>query len=255
VEITNDLQKDTELMTKVRHIVFATACLAAGLSQSAGAQTLQANAIALTVGDFLTLKGLEISVTSVSCTDGGGACPDLFLAPTSGPGATVTIEAATGNIAGTSTLQPIFSYTCATAGSCSGTYDLTVGLDVQEIGSGHLTGVAGSIAGSANPSSDDTFVHLGETVMDANTFNPLCNESGVNPGSPSFSCSFASTPSTFISIDKDIGMSVGSLPTGGKLMLTSVTQSFTPAPEPASLATLLAGVFALGAVRRSRRRA
>jgi hypothetical protein len=245
-------------MTKILSLFLAAACLTLGLGQSARAQFLQAGAIALTSGNYLTLDDLTITVNSVSCSNAGASCPDLFLAPTSGLGASVIIEAATGDIPGTSILEPIFSYTCPSAGACntSGTYDLSVGLDVQENGTGTLTGAAGTLAGSASPSSLDPNITLGETVTD-NSLDSLCNESNINPSAPSFACNFGSTagPQTDLSVTKDLGLSLSGVSNGTTLTLQSVKQSFTPAPEPASLATLLGGVIALGAARRKRNRA
>jgi hypothetical protein len=245
-------------MTKVLGLFCAAVCLTLGLGQSASAQTLQAGAIALTPGSYLTLDDLTITVNNVSCSNGGASCPDLFLAPTSGPGASIIIEAATGDIPGTSLLEPILSYTCPGTGSCntSGTYDLSVGLDVQENGTGTLTGVAGTLVGSASSSSLDPNVTLGETVTD-NSLDSLCNETNVNPSAPSFACNFGSAagPQTDLSVTKDLGLSLNGVVNGTTLTLNSVKQSFTPAPEPASLATLLGGVVALGAARRKRRRA
>lgn len=241
-------------MTKVLGLFCAAVCVTLGLGQSASAQPLQAGAIALTSGSYLTLDDLTITVNSISCSNGGASCPDLFLAPTSGPGASIIIEAATGDIPGSSTLEPIFSYTCSGPGSCdtSGTYDLSVGLDVQVNGTGTLTGVAGTLVGSASSSSLAPNVTLGETVTD-NSLDTLCNQSNINPSAPSFACSFG--PQTYLSVTKDLGLSLNGVVNGTTLTLNSVKQSFTPAPEPASLAMLLGGVAALGAARRKRHRA
>jgi hypothetical protein len=245
-------------MTKVLGLSLAAAGLILGLGRSADAQYLQSDAIALTAGNYLTVNDVEITVQSgLFCSNGDAACNDLFMAPTSGPGASIIIEAATGDVPGSSLLEPIFSYTCGSTGSCntSGTYDLSVGLDVTEVGTGTLTGVSGTLAGSASPSTLNSDVQLGETVMD-NSFDTLCYQANINPSTPSFACAFPTYgPQTYLSVTKDLALSLNGVTNGTTLSLISVAQNFTPAPEPASLTTLLGGVIALGAARRKRRSA
>ena len=126
---------------------------------------------------------------------------------------------------------------------------------MTEVGTGTLTGVSGTLTGSASPSTLNSDVLLGETVMD-NSFDTLCYQTNINPSAPSFACAFPSYgPQTYLSVTKDLALSLNGVTNGTTLSLTSVTQSFTPAPEPASLTTLLGGVIALGAARRKRRRA
>jgi hypothetical protein len=241
------------MLFKIVGLALAAACLTVGLNRAAEAQGLPAGAVALTPGNYLTLDNTKITITQiVGCSDGtGNTCSNMYMAPTSGPGASIIIEAATGSAPG-STLEPLF--TCSpttTLCTAGGTYDLTVDLSVQEVGTGKFTGVSGSIAGTANPSSLNSDVTLGETVT-AN-FTTVCNQS-VTLSSPSFACNFSSTPETSLSVTKDLGLSLTGVTSGSTLTLNSVTQSFTPAPEPASVATLLAGIAALAATRRTRRR-
>ncbi len=142
-------------MTKLLGVLFAAVLLTLGFGNPARAQ-LSASAVALTAGNYLTLDGLTITVKSVICDDGGVSCTNLFLAPTSGPGASVIIEAAMGNTVGSS-LQPIFSYTCPSTGSCgTDNYDMSVTLNVAAKSS-TLTGVAGTLNGSVTVgNSNDT---------------------------------------------------------------------------------------------------
>lgn len=260
-------------MTKVLGPCIALMCLLLGLAGTARAQTLQADAIALTTGDYLTLDGLEISITSVACNDGGGsgrngspppvACSNLFLAPVSGTDPEVIIEAANGDTPGVSTLTPIFSYSCPATGSCTTgvTYDLTVTLDVQSLTGEQLYDVGQVLTGSeTGPDVGGTGltgvlatdfpgdVHLGEAVT-GSAGSQVCSET-LNVSNLTAACpTFAGQSS--LGISKDLGLSLNGVTNGSALTLWSVAQVFTP--EPASLATFAVGLLALGATRRRRR--
>lgn len=241
----------------------ATLCLLSAWCGGAAAQTLQSGAIALTPNAYLTIDDLQITVGAVSCNNGGTgrapiACGNLFLAPTSGPGAGVIIEAANGSTPGVSTLVPIFSYACPATGTChTGTYDLSVTLDVQALGSHTtITGVSQALAGAATPSSlgtaHPTDVHVSESVTNAANTSVCGSGLSSNLSSLTAACpTFAAQ--TYLSVKKDLGLTLNGVTNGSTLTLSSVTQRFTPAPEPASLAILLLGVTTLLATRRKRR--
>ena len=241
------------MIKRAVRLLIVALLLALGTGPLANAQSR----VALTPGATLTLDGLQFTVATCSVDNGGtrghtcGTSDRLFLAPTTGPGASVIIEALnTSNVA-----VPIFSYACGATGACpGGNYDLGFTLDVQALGTATINDVTQTLVGSATPSSLRTGqpgdVHAAETVLSASNAN-LCGIS-TNLASLSAVCpTFASQ--TYLQVTKNLGLSLSGVTNGSTLTLTSIAESFTPAPEPASLASLLAGLFALGAVRRRSR--
>jgi hypothetical protein len=228
----------------------AAVALILGLGQVASAQPLQAGAVALTVGDYLTIDGVTVTVDSASCSAGSTtvdrvvtltACPSLYLAP-DGPGPSVIVEAASGG-----TITPIMSYTCNT-GSCSaGSYDMSVVLTATVAGTtAPLTSASVVVNGSAT-TNFNTDVGGTETLSGSETG---CTTLAANVGK-SASCDFS--PVRSVTAMKDFGLTIDGLPDTVSLTLNSITETFAT-PEPASLACLLAGVIGLAAMRGRRRR-
>ena len=177
------------------------------------------------------------------------------MVPVSGPDPEVIIEAANGDTAGVSTLEPIFSYSCPATGSCSsGTYDMSVTLNVQATANwADVTDVSQVLTGSASglaPATGDWpgDVHLGEGVTSGAT--SLCSENlnlaGLTAACPAFAAQ------SYLSVSKNLGLTLSGVTNGSTLALWSVAQIFTPAPEPASWATMLVGLLVLGGLRRRR---
>lgn len=258
--------KQDKVGIRLLGLVVATLWLVLGLGHPLYAQgTLQATAIALTPGNYLTIDNMKISVATVSCNDGGTgrspiACTNLFLAPATGSVAGVIIEAANGSTPGVSTLQSIFSYSCPATGSCntSGVYDLGVTLDVQALTTdAEVTGASMTLAGSATPPS-----LVSSWPGDVHATEVFDNGTGVCPGNPSLNTNLANLAAACpnfaqqitLTAKKDIGLALNGITNGTTLALTSVTENFAQAPEPASAAMLLAGLTALGLVRRKRHR-
>jgi len=169
------------------------------------------------------------------------------MVPTASRGTVnVTIEAWDGN----TPVPPVLS--CGPITSCSGGYDLDVDLTVVTNDSSNtLTGASAALAGSASPglASDVTGT---ETIQDV-YLDTLCTLNVNLATSPSPVCgTFAGQ--NYLSVSKDFALSLNGVTNGSALQLTSLTESFTRAPEPASIASLLAGIVGLAAMRRKRRR-
>jgi hypothetical protein len=241
-------------MTRVLGLGLAVAWLAVGLGHSASATTLPSSAIALSNGATLTTPDLVYKVSGFLCND-DGACPTLYMVPNSGPGLGVIIEAATG-APGTGTIAPyILSFSCSTVGGCSpnGEYDLSLTLTVTPTAiSPLLTGASLAVAAGSNTSpgltTDPGFGFGNETVQNGSR-TMLCDLDG-----PISSCD-GFIGQTKLVMTKDIGLGTGAvtIPDGGTISLGSITEGFA-VPEPASMASLLIGVIALGAVRGKRQR-
>jgi len=216
----------------------------------AQAQTLPASAIALTVGNYLTIDGVTIAVSSADCSQGSvdTGCGNLYMVPNSGPSASVIIEAATGGIG--SALEPILSESCGIY-CTSQLYDLSVVLTATTVaGAAPLTGAYAAITGSMPSGSTTARVGGTETLAGVTGCSSGLAVSLASAAAASAGCSYA--PSTSVAASKDFGISFGYVGVAGTYQLGSVTETFT-APEPASLVCLLSGIFAIGAVRRRRR--
>jgi len=215
----------------------------------AQAQTLPASAIALTVGNYLTIDGVKITVTgtSVDCSQGSAdtGCGNLYMVPNSGPSASVIIEAALGGIG--SALEPIESEACGSI-CTSGFYDLSLTLTATTVaGSAPLTGASVAITGSLAPGGFGTTVGGTENFIGVNG----CSGLSATLASPQAACSFA--PSNSVEANKDFGVNIGNSGAPGTYQLATITETFST-PEPASFTCLLSGALAIAAVRRRRRR-
>lgn len=257
-------------MIRFLKLCAAVVGLGLGLVLPAFAQTLPASAIALAPGNYLTVDGVTITVDGADCSQGSSGCYNLYMVPTSGPDSTViteggpgltttsstvdtspiasvVIEAASGGIG--SALEPLESESCGT--SCNGrNYDLTVQLTATTVaGSAPLTGASVSITGVVPPGGSGVPIEGHETL--SGTSDGGCSSAlTVTLAASTASCSFAA--STSVSAVKDFGI-VGPGGVAGTYQLSTITETFAT-PEPASLACLLPGAFALVAVRRRRRR-
>lgn len=246
-------------MIKTLGFFAATICLVFGLGRPASAATLPAGAIAFApLSAGLTVDGVQFTVSDVtwngvasngSTTCQGGVC--LWMVP-DGPGPNVIIEAAAGI---GDTLVPIESATCGTDFCSGSSYDLTADLTATVVGGAKtLTGASDAVTGAAQSSPMDlTIFDGGDEVL----FSGSTGCAGglmVNVASPSASCTFAA--SSAVTMDKDFGMSYwGDGAPGGITTLATITESFAKVPEPASIASLLFGLVALGATRAKHRRA
>ena len=226
----------------------ASAQTALGIYNGSGTLTLDDLQFSIDPGAVCQIKN---GSSSHACT----ASDRLFLAPTTGPGASVVIEA----LDTSNNPVPIFTFTCTTSGGCSTshgvpTFDLSFSLDVQAVGAHTtITSLYQSITGSVSPNTTalQNDVHVGETALTSTgTVLATLNSTLANT-SPS-TATFAAQ--TFLVIKKDLGLSINNIANGSTLALNTVVQSFTPAPEPSSIALLLAGLLGMRTARRRRSR-
>lgn len=242
--------------------------LAAGLMlgcAQAWADQLPATAIAFAADNYLTVDGVQFAVSDVdwdgvpgtvgtNCTggvcSGASSCIDgtcLYMAPGSGPDPSIVIEAADAS----GTLVPIESYTCASSFCSDGSNDLSATVTATVVsGKGSLGGATAVVTGSEPGGSPVNWVGGNETLYgpapDYDT-PPACSEVDAYISTPGV-CTFGEA---FNSITATKDFRVGSGFLTGTYTLTSITEGFTFAPEPASIATLALALIAL-AIARSR---
>ena len=209
-----------------------------------------ASAVSLLNGSALSANGLNIVVSNCQLTLAGVAQSDcsagnLEIIADAGPGASIRIQGAGGG--------NIFS-----AALGSGLYDVNFKLDITAINPGTtITSAALAMFGSTtgtpsfpyNLLPTGSYVSVGETVV---PFGGPSQNMSVNLGAAtSSSVSFAAV--TSLSVTKDLKLNAA-VPGVGTLTLSHVTQSYLPAPEPATIGLLLVGAGGIIAARQRRRR-
>jgi len=232
----------------VRGFLGRVASCAAGLSLVLGmsvAVSGSASAVALLNGNSLSVNGLNISIADCQLTLAGSAQPscaagNLEIVADAGPGASIRIQGAGGG--------NIFS-----AALGSGLYDVNFTLNISAINPGTtVTQASMAIAGSATGSASGlpwSLLPVGALVSAGETVSGTSNDGNINVNlvTPTTgSRSFAATNSFSVSKDLKLNAVAGS----GLLTLAYVTQSYTPAPEPATIGLLLAGIGGIAAARR-----
>ncbi|HUN38963.1 MAG TPA: hypothetical protein VMU81_01595 [Acetobacteraceae bacterium] len=255
-------------MFRIAKICTAVTSLVLASGLPALAQALPAGAIALTPNDYLTIDGVTITVQSVTCTQGTSGCGTLYMAPTSGSVATAYTEGDNGVQSGSGTVDTgpapsvtifavdaangnnLVSEPCSNCFALFGNYDLTVDLTATTVaGSAPLTGASVAITGSVPNGGSAGSVNGTESINNSDQSYTYCNLS-ASLAAPTAACSLPAVSSVYV--NKDFGPSgVGG--GNGNYQLATITETFDT-PEPASLACLLSGVFAIAAVRRRRSR-
>lgn len=223
-----------------RHWRSATVCgslAMAGVMGTAG----PASAVALLNGSSLSVNGLDISVAGCSLTLAGAAqasCApgNLEIVQDSGPGASIKIQGLGGG--------NIFS-----AALGSGLYDVTFTLNISATLPVTVSEARLGITGSA-PSGFGFLLSAGENVIGTSNDGNM----NVNLGGGATTASRLFAPTTSFSVVKDLKLNAAVAGTG-ILTLASVTQAYLPAPEPASIGLVLAGIGGLALARRRRTRA
>lgn len=237
--------------SKARRPMRGRVALAAALLAGVSFLPVQpASAAALLNGSVLSVNGLNIVVANCQLTLGGAAqssCApgNLEFIADAGPGASIRIQGAGGG--------NIFS-----AALGSGLYDVTFTLNISAINPGTTVNSAalamfGSATGTLNAPLGALpvggLVSVGETVT---PFGGPSQNMNVNlAAATSSSVAFSSVGT--LSVVKDLKLNAA-LPGVGTLTLSHVTQSYLPAPEPATIGLFLLGVGGIAAARNRLRR-
>lgn len=228
----------------------------------------RAQSVTLAAGSTLSLGSLVFTITGCTITAGVastshacGSSDSLILAKDpnyNGVGVGVIIESLSGPT------TPILSATgcgssCPHGRNTALTYDISLNLQVASAsGSISLASISQGITGSVSPNStqNQNAVFVNESARNGSgttLVSGLTSTLASTPNSASFAPQLCLTASACLYISKDFGLSVGGATNGSSLQLFTISQVFTPAPEPASIATVLVGLTGLGWVRRRRR--
>lgn len=238
------INANVTVQARRRRSVIACASLALlGLVSTTG----PASAVALLNGSSLSVNGLNITVAGCSLILAGASQASCapgnleIVEDTSGPGASIKIQGLGGG--------NIFS-----AALGAGLYDVTFTLNISStlpvtVSEARL-GIAGSAVGVPFlPVAIGGLVSAGENIIGtSNDGNMNVNLAG---GPTTASRTFA--PTTSFSVVKDLKLNAA-VPGLGILTLASVTQSYLPAPEPATIGLMLAGVSGIAFARRRKAR-
>lgn len=227
-----------------RRTIASVAALAfLGLAGTTGS----ASAVALLNGSTLSVNGLDIIVAGCSLTLGGAAQASCapgnleIVEDTTGPGASIRIQGVGGG--------NIFS-----AALGAGLYDVTFTLNITStlpvtVSEARL-GISGSAIGVPFlPVAIGGLVSAGENIIGTSNDGNM----NVNLAGGPTTVSRAFSPVTSFSVVKDLKLNAA-VPGLGFLTLASVTQSYLPAPEPATIGLMLAGVGGMALVRRRKAR-
>lgn len=215
-----------------------------------------ASAVGLMVGNSFTSNGLNIEVTGcsysvassvVGCGSGTLLDPYKFeIQAAAGPGATLNITGVGGG-------------NLLTASLGTSRLDLSIDLLITAINPGTTVNqVSMGMSGSASCTTCPGFPFspIGRAVTMGENFTPNAQPTvaltAVNLTDPNRTSSVFTSVSS-LSVHKDIAVR-GDLAGVGTLVLSYVSQSYLPAPEPASIALFSVGAAGLVAVRRRRAR-
>ncbi len=226
------------------------ASVAAGLSLAIAALvglSRPASAVALLNGNSLSVNGLNISIADCQLTLAGVnqascAAGNLEIESDEGPGASIRIQGIGGG--------NIFS-----AAMGSGLYDVSFNLNISAISPGTTVnqvsmGIAGSASGTIAPPFN--ILPINSLVSAAEVISGTSNNGTINTSLLSTTGSRSFAPVSSFSVNKDLKLNA--LAGSGNLTLAYVTQSYLPAPEPATIGLVLAGLGGIAVARRRRAR-
>ncbi|OJW21432.1 MAG: hypothetical protein BGO51_04300 [Rhodospirillales bacterium 69-11] len=239
------LPAPTGLRRTGRLAAWGTAALLAAFATASPA----AAGTPLMVGSALSFDGVKVEITSCSFTLPGWFTLGCGLGGFEMSGSTAADGSAQLVIDGIGN-QPIYSYTGR--GTWSGTYfDLQVTERITTTRPGAtIDGATFSMVASST--SNRRSAITGSANLSGPAGSPIDTLS-IDLRKPSDTSGLFSGVST-LNVTKDLRVTTSNLGGVNTLILSSVTQSFHFAPEPASIAVFLVGTAGLGLLRRRARR-